>query len=562
MGRKRRAKRALRVLAAPFTVAPPAGARIRDRLRLSGHDERVLAGVGAHLGRLARADLAERVRIGVVPTRQNRRAQRKKALTKASWSRWAGAITRTSEDQYQLGLRALFDERTMLTRATGVLRRRLSVPCGQRQGGVRGYADTNERWHQRQRLGVLAARLAGVEHRLETGRPATVVGGKRLARVRHHLAQAGLAEADWRRRWEAARLFLTADGESGAPFGNYTITVDPGEGTVTLALPEPLRYLANAPRGRYRLSCTAAFSHRRAEWLDRVTSNRAVRYDITCDAGRGRWYLDASWAVQTHTPPTPDEFARTGVRLLGVDLNADHLAACVVDPHGNPVGEPFTVPLDLTGPTNTRDGRLRAAITRLIGLAQEHNCAGVAIEDLGFTDARACGRETLGRGRRGKSFRRTVAGMPTARFRERLRGMAYQAGLVVVAVDPAYTSRWGSQHWKEPLQDQTGKTTITRHHAASVAIARRALGRGIRRRSGPRTRPEDRVRIAEGQAGPGPGARGATGPRGTPGTPPRGGRTRVRLPDQLVLSYDLQDRSGDHRHRPVQGDAANAGQHP
>ncbi|MCX4430052.1 hypothetical protein [Streptomyces mirabilis] len=69
------------------------------------------------------------------------------------------------------------------------------------------------------------------------------------------------------------------------------------------------------------------------------------------------------------------------------------------------------------------------------------------IEDLGFADARATGRETMGRGRRGKQFRRTVAGIPTARFRERLRGMACHAGLVVIAVDPAYTSLWGGQYW-------------------------------------------------------------------------------------------------------------------
>ena len=35
-------------------------------------------------------------------------------------------------------------------------------------------------------------------------------------------------------------------------------------------LPQPLRHLANQPRGRYRLGCTVTFSHRRGEWLDRV----------------------------------------------------------------------------------------------------------------------------------------------------------------------------------------------------------------------------------------------------------------------------------------------------
>ncbi|MGW1747849.1 transposase [Streptomyces sp. NPDC002092] len=329
-------------------------------------------------------------------------------------------------------------------------------------------------------------------------------------------------------------------------------------------LPEPLRHLANAPRGRYRLSCTVGFSHRREEWLDRVTVHRAVRYDIVCDPVSGRWYLDASWTADTTVPPTPDEIKACGVRLLGVDLNADHLAVCVLDPHGNPVGAPVTVPLDLTGPASTRDGRLRAAISVLIVLARQHGCAGVAIENLGFADARATGRETMGRGRRGKTFRRTVAGIPTARFRERLRGMAHHAGLMVVAVDPAYTSRWGAQHWTTPLQTQTRKTTVTRHHSAAVAIGRRALGYGIRRRPGVTGHHRRMVaRGATGQALSLPRACGTASPPRTAGTPTPGDETRLRRGDQLALFPGPQDRSGDHRTaRPDYGELASTGQQP
>lgn len=57
----------------------------------------------------------------------------------------------------------------------------------------------------------------------------------------------------------------------------------------------------------------------------------------------------------------------------------------------------------------------------------------------------------MGRGKRGKRFRKTVAGLPTARFRDRLAHMCASAGLRVIAVDPAYTSRWGAQHWQRPI---------------------------------------------------------------------------------------------------------------
>ncbi|MGV9689325.1 hypothetical protein ACWDUX_09440 [Streptomyces sp. NPDC003444] len=550
------------MIAAPFTVAAPAGARIRDRLRVTVVEAEVVRLIGEHLGRLQRADLAVRVRIGRVPVKENRRAERKKNLTAVSSSRWAGAMTRTSEDQYQLSLRCLFDERAGLRRAVHTIEKRLAVPCGQRSGRTRGFADQGERWAKQRRLAMLKSRLAQIEKRIEAGRPSIVVGGRRLARARHNLAGAQLTEAQWRQRWGDARLFLTADGESGAPYGNYTITVAPGDGSVSIVLPEPLRHLANAPRGRYKFSCPVRFTHRREEWLDRATANRAVRYDIVHDPVRDRWYLDASWSSDTAVPPTPQEIREAGQNLLGVDLNATHLAAYVLDPHGNPVGEPVTVPIDLTGPTAQRDGRLRNAISELIHIARAHHCSGIAIENLGFEDARTTGRETMGRGKRGKTFRRTVAGIPTARFRERLRGMAYHQGLVVIAVDPAYTSVWGGRYWKNPLQQQNQQTTVTRHHGASVTIARRALGHRARRRPGVTAR--DR-RIAErgttGQAVPAPRTRGTASPPRTASTPDEGDKTRPRQGDQLTLFPDLQDRSEGHRTSPASRDSAGTGPH-
>lgn len=433
--------------------------------------------VGAHLGSRYRADLAVRVRLGAVSARDTGRTERKRAVTAVSSSRWAGAITRTSEDQYQLGLRALRAEVELLNRATRVITRRLAVPCGQRVSGVRGYPTQTERFSKQQRLQRLTGRLDTARARLVAGQPAIVVGGRRLLHNRHHLDQAGITEQQWRQGWDAARMFLTADGESGAPHGNYTVTVDPVDGSVTIVLPEPLRHLANAPRGRYRLVFAVAFHHRAEEWLDRVSANRAVRYDITHDAARDRWYLDASWSAPATAQPTPGELA--GERLIGVDLNAGHLAACVIDAHGNPIGTPHTVPLDLTGPTATRDGMLRTAITHLINLAKTHGCAGIAIENLGFADTRATGRETMGRARRGKAFRRAVAGIPTARFRDRLAGMAYHAGLVVIAVDPAYTSRWGAQHWQAPSKPSTTRRPGITPHPSSSHDAPTVTLRGV-----------------------------------------------------------------------------------
>ena len=182
---------------------------------------------------------------------------------------------------------------------------------------------------------------------------------------------------------------------------------------------------------------------------------------------------------------------------MAVDLNAGHLAVRRLDAYGNPVGRPERINLDLTGSSARRDAQVRHAVTRLIHYTARHNVDTVAVEDLDFADARTTGRETMGRGSRGKRFRKTVAGIPTAVFRNRLTAQATRHGVCLFAVNPAYTSAWGDQHWRAPYEN------VTRHEAAATVIGRRAQGYKARRRKGvTRTRPEDRVVRAADQAVP------------------------------------------------------------
>ena len=83
--------------------------------------------------------------------------------------------------------------------------------------------------------------------------------------------------------------------------------------------------------------------------------------------------------------------------VVAVDVNAGHLDAAVITADGNVAGTPFTVPLELAGrPAATRDGRLRAAVTRLIATAKAAGARAVVIEELDFEQGRAEGRERTG----------------------------------------------------------------------------------------------------------------------------------------------------------------------
>ncbi len=386
----------MREIAAPFVAAAPAGARVRTRLRVSPQDAGVLTAVGRHLGTLAGRDLAARCAEGRLDSRGRAasRAVRKRALTAESSSRWAGAITRTSEDAGQLASRNLTAERGTLKARVRKIEARLAVPAGEKAGRVAGDATPAERHAKALRLKALKGRLARVERQLAGGAVSVTRGGRRLMRARLSLEDAGLTEAGWRERWKAGRLFLTADGEKDKAWGNETLRWNPDEGWFEVKLPAPLAHLANRPRGRYRLSCEVRFEYRGDEVAAQAATG-AVRYDISYDPVRGRWYVDASWKASARPVPSLDELRSSPV--VAVDVNAGHLAAAVLVPDGNVTGTPFTVPLELAGlPATARDGRVRAAVSRLIATARAAGARAVVIEDLDFAEAREEGREKTG----------------------------------------------------------------------------------------------------------------------------------------------------------------------
>jgi hypothetical protein len=499
---------------------PVRGGDWQTRLWTTPEDERVLDLVVDHLGRLRRADLATVTQPQPLDpamddaakrqARRNRLNNRKTALTAESSARWANAIIAGNDAQYRLARDAQHRHIIGLRAAITTIKKRLAQPTtdtltpeqrrARRKAKLpKGYATQAERYAKQQRLQRLRAKLGRVQADRDDKRVRVVEGGKRLAKARHILPGAELTLSGWREQWDCARGRIEAKGSGDERFGNLTITVTPN-GQVSLRLPKPLEHLANAPHGRYVLTGTAVFAYRADEWRARITGGKPVSYTICRKPGRAGRYLTCAWACP---PPTSevicsqslDEDARADGPVVGVDLNDGHLAVRRLDAHGNPVGQPECIGFDLSGSSARRDAQVRHAITRLLHYTKRHGIDTIAAEDLDFADARAVGRETMGRGQRGKRFRKTVAGIPTAVFRNRLTGQAHRHGVRLFAVNPAYTSLWGDQHWRTPYEN------VTRHAAAAAVIGRRAQGFTARRRKGvTRTRPEDRVVRATNQA--------------------------------------------------------------
>jgi hypothetical protein len=220
-------KWSLRRIGDPVVAAGPAGVRIRTRIEVTDAEAAALGAVGTFLGSVYRDELAGRIGCGVLD-RDGRavwRAERKQAISAVSSSRWAGAITRAVEDQYQLGMRCLAGHLADLRAAVEALAARCALRPGEREPEPaddehgsrrgarrrRGYRSTAERFAKTRRLAALRERLAGAEKALAAGHPSIAVGGKRLWRTRNHLdAAAGQARSSVEPRWQA-RQFRPTD---------------------------------------------------------------------------------------------------------------------------------------------------------------------------------------------------------------------------------------------------------------------------------------------------------------------------------------------------------------
>jgi hypothetical protein len=107
--------------------------RIRTRIHVTEAEAAALTAVGSLLGSVYRTELMGRIGVSRLDRRSQMvwRAGRKRAVTVVASSRWAGAITRAAEDQYQLGMKGVAAHVADLRQAVDVLAQRCAVRSGE-----------------------------------------------------------------------------------------------------------------------------------------------------------------------------------------------------------------------------------------------------------------------------------------------------------------------------------------------------------------------------------------------------------------------------------------------
>ena len=204
--------------------------------------------------------------------------------------------------------------------------------------------------HKKRRLSNLRSRLAGLESDIRDSRIRLCFGSKRLWRKQHNLKANGYgSHAEWLADWKEARsgefFVLGSRDETGGCQLCVAAVADDGSLTLRLRMPDCLA----SEHGKYLVIPGVRFAYGHDEVLAALESNReyarcrrldgekAARATGSGQALSYRFKRDSKgWRVfvstrRSYVPVVTDR--RLGV--VGVDLNADHLAVSETDGDGN-----------------------------------------------------------------------------------------------------------------------------------------------------------------------------------------------------------------------------------
>ena len=342
-------------------------------------------------------------------------------------------------------------------------------------------AEEQGRWQQvhqkRRRLANLKSELAVLQADIAAGRVRLCFGSRRLWRKQQHLEANGYgSHEEWLQDWRDARsneffVLGSRDETSGCQLCVASIADD---GTLTLRLRMP-DCLANQ-HGKYLIIPHVRFAYGHEQVLAALGSNaeyaayrredgdktaratalgQAISYRFKRD-GKG-WRVFVSTQMMD-VPVVTDR--RRGA--IGVDLNADHLAAADTDASGNYLNA-WRVPLVTYGKnTNQTEAIIGDAVASVVQYAKEVG-KPIVIEKLDFRQKKAA---LEGESRR---YGRMLSSFSYGKIKAYFVSRGYRQGVEVIQVNPAYSSVVGRVKFME-------RYGLTVHQAAALVLARRLLG--------------------------------------------------------------------------------------
>lgn len=183
---------------------------------------------------------------------------------------------------------------------------------------------------------------------------------------------------------------------------------------------------------------------------------QAISYRFKRDKKGWLLFVSTSLAEPTWT-------TRDGIGTIGIDINADHLAAVETDRYGNPI-KSQTIPLNCYGKSSEQ---IKALIGNTIAELVQWGAfsqKALVIEKLDFQNKKNELKESGNR-----KYARMLSSLAYTNILTTIKSRAWRFGVKVKEVNPAYTSVIGRVKF-------AGRYGLTIHESAALCIARRFQG--------------------------------------------------------------------------------------
>jgi IS605 OrfB family transposase len=293
-------------------------------------------------------------------------------------------------------------------------------------------------------------RIARREREREDGSVRIAFGSRRLFRAQHALdVNSYASHVEWLSAWRSARsgsfFVLGSKDETAGCQGCVLTHLEDNRFSLRLRLPK------NAAEKYASFDISFAYGWEHLAWA--LEAGQAISYRFVRDA-KG-WRVFASTAA----PPIArqSDLARG---VLGVDLNADHVALAQSSADGNVLWYE-RVPLVTYGKSADAAGALTGDAVKAIVAAAVRRRIPLSVEKLDFRTKRSRLREG------GARYARMLSSFAYRRFVQVLCARAHDAGIAVHFVNPAYSSLIGRRKFAR-------RYGISGHQAAALVLARRA----------------------------------------------------------------------------------------
>jgi IS605 OrfB family transposase len=291
----------------------------------------------------------------------------------------------------------------------------------------------------------LARRLAALE---AEGHPRICFGSRKLFNAQHHLAENGFkSHEDWLARWQARRdaqfFVLGSKDESGGCQGCVMTHLGGNQFALKLRLDG---------KAKRHITLEVSFAYGVDHLLAALEAGQAMSYRFRLD-DKG-WRVFASTAVIA--APT---FSDVRLGVIGVDFNVGFVSVSETDRFGNVVAGQDVPMVTAERSKHATQTAISIAVADIIAIACKAQ-KPISIEYLDFAKKKA----QLSYASPGKQ--RMLSAFAYRRFAQTIGARAHDAGIEVLEVRAAYSSKIGAQKYAR-------RYGLSGHRAAALVLARR-----------------------------------------------------------------------------------------